>query len=141
MVLRQHGYGVWIELDGEPLEEYAVEVKGHVISCYICSEEGRVRTAPLSSLLFDPNSPLTRYVHKKFVLHFDDDGSYSSGQATPFGSYGRSVTIRADGQHVESVWGGVMQKLTSDGMRDGDIVRPYIFAPIDTTGPSTASSP
>lgn len=42
MVLRLHGYGAWIELDGVPLEEYAVEVKDNVISCYVCSEEGKV---------------------------------------------------------------------------------------------------
>ena len=43
MVLRLHGYGAWIESDGKPLEEYAVEVKDNVISCYVCSEEGKVR--------------------------------------------------------------------------------------------------
>lgn len=42
MVLRLHGYGAWIESDGKPLEEYAVEVNGNVISCYVCSEEGKV---------------------------------------------------------------------------------------------------
>ena len=46
MVLRLHGYGAWIESDGKPLEEYAVEVKDNVISCYVCSEEGKVRTDP-----------------------------------------------------------------------------------------------
>jgi len=46
MVLRLHGYGAWIESDGKPLEEYAVEVKGSVISCYVCSEEGKVRSHP-----------------------------------------------------------------------------------------------
>jgi len=49
MVLRLHGYGAWIELDGEPLEEYAVEVKENVISCYVCSEERKVRAVPLQS--------------------------------------------------------------------------------------------
>jgi len=44
MVLRLHGYGAWIQLDDKPLEEYAVEVKGNTISCYVCSEEGKVRT-------------------------------------------------------------------------------------------------
>ena len=43
MVLRLHGYGAWIESDGKPLEEYAVEVKDNFISCYVCSEEGKVR--------------------------------------------------------------------------------------------------
>jgi len=47
MVLRLHGYGTWIESDGKLLEEYAVEVKDNVISCYVCSEEGKVRVAPL----------------------------------------------------------------------------------------------
>jgi len=51
MVLRLYGYGAWIESDGKPLEEYAVEVNGNVISCYICSEEGKVRVTPLPSLL------------------------------------------------------------------------------------------
>jgi len=46
MVLRLHGYGAWIESDGKPLEEYAVEVKDNVISCYVCSEEGKVRAEP-----------------------------------------------------------------------------------------------
>jgi len=59
MVLRLYGYGAWVELDGKLLEEYAVEVNGNVISCYICSEEGKVRVAPLPSLLYDPSSPLT----------------------------------------------------------------------------------
>lgn len=65
MVLRLHGYGAWIELEGEPLEEYAVEVKGNVISCYICSEEGKVsgrRWATLS-LPWNPDRPLTRPIH------------------------------------------------------------------------------
>lgn len=53
MVLRLQGYGVWIELDGEPLEEYAVEVKDDVISCYVCSEEGRVRIG-VSSVIHIP---------------------------------------------------------------------------------------
>jgi len=44
MVLRLHGYGAWIESDGKPLEEYSVEVKDNIISCYVCSEEGKVRT-------------------------------------------------------------------------------------------------
>ena len=44
MVLRLHGYGAWIESDGIPLEEYAVEVNDNVISCYVCSQEGKVRT-------------------------------------------------------------------------------------------------
>lgn len=140
MVLRLHGYGAWIELDGEPLEEYAAEVKGNIISCYVCSEEGKVRAAPLPSLPCDPNSPLTRYVDKEFVLHFDDDGSYSSGQATTSGSYGRSISIKIDGQKVENVWGSVEREIKSDGMPDGDIVRPYIFAPIATTGSSAALS-
>ena len=48
MVLRLHGYGAWIESDGKPLEEYAVEVEGNVISCYVCSEEGKVRCHPES---------------------------------------------------------------------------------------------
>jgi len=43
MVLRLHGYGAWIESEGKPLEEYGVEVEGNVISCYVCSEEGKVR--------------------------------------------------------------------------------------------------
>ena len=32
MVLRLHGYGAWIESDGKPLEEYAVEVKDNTCS-------------------------------------------------------------------------------------------------------------
>ena len=43
MVLHLRGYSARIELGDAPLEEYAVEVKGEVISCYICSEEGKVR--------------------------------------------------------------------------------------------------
>ena len=46
MVLRLHGYGTWIESDGKPLEEYAVEVKDNLITCYVCSEEGKVRAEP-----------------------------------------------------------------------------------------------
>ena len=46
MVLRLHGHSAWVESDGEPLEEYAVEVKDNVISCYVCSEEGKVSTDP-----------------------------------------------------------------------------------------------
>ena len=49
MVLRLHSYGAWIEVDGKPLEEHAVEVKGNAVSCYVCSEEGKVRAAPLQS--------------------------------------------------------------------------------------------
>ena len=46
MVLRMRGHTAWIESDGKPLEEYAVEVKDNIISCYVCSEEGKVRTNP-----------------------------------------------------------------------------------------------
>ena len=46
MVLRLRGYGAWIESDGKPLEEYAVEVEGNTISCYVCSEDGKVRIEP-----------------------------------------------------------------------------------------------
>ncbi|KAF9646401.1 hypothetical protein BDM02DRAFT_3188875 [Thelephora ganbajun] len=110
MVLRLRGYGAWIESDGIPLEEYAVEVKDNIISCYVCSEEG-----------------------KKFVLHFDDDGSHYLEQTIPFGHYGRSIKVKMDGQQVENLWGDSMKKLRSVGVYVGDIVRPYIFAPITTT--------
>lgn len=39
-----------------------------------------------------------------------------------------------DGLRVAYLWGDFMLKLTSDGMRVGDAVRPYVFAPIATTG-------
>lgn len=65
MVLRLHGYGAWVELGGQPLEEYAVEVNDNVISCYICSEEGKVsgclRATP--SLSCSPDRLLTRSTH------------------------------------------------------------------------------
>ena len=44
MVLKLRGYSAWIVSDNEALEEYAIQVEGKVISCYICSEEGMVRT-------------------------------------------------------------------------------------------------
>jgi len=46
MVLELRGYHAWIESDGERLEEYAVEIKGNTVSCYVCSEEGKVRAEP-----------------------------------------------------------------------------------------------
>ena len=46
MVLNLRGYTAWIESDGKDLEEYAVEVKGNIVSCYVCSEEGKVRAEP-----------------------------------------------------------------------------------------------
>lgn len=110
MVLRLHGYGAWVESDGIPLEEYVVEIKDNVISCYICSEEG-----------------------KEFTLHFDDDGSHLHQFAAPFEAYGRVVRVKMDGPDVDCVWGEFMAKVTSCGMRTGDLVRPYAFSPIDTT--------
>ncbi|KAF9792069.1 hypothetical protein BJ322DRAFT_1026940 [Thelephora terrestris] len=110
MVLRLHGYGAWVESDGKPLEEYAVEIKGNVISCYICSEEG-----------------------KEFALNFDDDGSHLRQFPAPFETYGRVVKIKMDGPDVDCLWGEFMGELKSRGMRVGDILRPYVFAPIDTT--------
>lgn len=80
--------------------------------------------------------PLIRYVHKNFVLHFDDDGSHYSGSAAPFDYYGRAVDIKVDGSRVASRWGSFGREITSDGMHVGDILRPYVFAPIETTGPS-----
>ena len=139
MVLRLHGYGAWIESDGEPLEEYAVEVKDNVISCYVCSEEGKVRTRPPRTSCAIQVPPLTRCVHKNFVLHFDDDGSHHSGHATFFDYNGRTVFVKMDGLRLASYWGSSKSKIISDGARVGDIVHPYIFAPIDTTGSLAAS--
>jgi hypothetical protein len=64
MVLRLHGYGAWVELGGKTLEEHAVEVKDNVISCYICSEEGKVSgcLGATPSLSSSPDRPLTRRI-------------------------------------------------------------------------------
>ena len=45
-----------------------------------------------------------------------------------------------DGPDVDCLWGEFMDRLISRGMRTGDILRPYVFAPIDTTGSPTALS-
>ena len=82
---------------------------------------------------------MTKCIHKKFVLHFDDDGSYYAGLPPPHYS-GRVIDIKMDGSRVACFWGDLKQKATSDGMRVGDAVRPYTFAPIDTTGLVVASS-
>ena len=76
---------------------------------------------------------------KAFVLHFDDDGSNYPVHAAP-DSYGRAVDIKIDGSRVALLWGTFKRKITSDGLATDDTVRPYIFAPIDTTGPSAALS-
>jgi len=110
MVLRLYGYSAWIESEGVPLEEYAIEVEDNVISCYVCSEEG-----------------------KQFTLQFDDDGSHYSGPAAPFDLYGRVVDIKMDGSRMDNLWGDFRKKITSQGMYAGDLIGPYIFAPIDTT--------
>jgi len=127
MVLELRGYSAWIESDDESLEEYAVEVKGNTISCYICSEEGKVRTEPprVLSPLCGPSVLLTRYVHKEFILHFDDENSRPCS---------RGIDVRIDGSLVDSLWGDNGEELTSDGMVVGDFVRSYTFARIDTTG-------
>jgi hypothetical protein len=140
MVLRLHGYGAWIETDSIPLEEYAVKVEGNIISCYVCSEEGKVRSSAAPCVLRDPSSPLTRCVYKKFVLHFDDDGSHSSEHTTPDKGYGRTIVAKMDGSLVSCLWGDFKEKITSEGMPDGDIIRPYLFAPINTTGSSATPS-
>ena len=87
-----------------------------------------------------PVPTLIRCVHKNFVLHFDDDGSHYSGFAAPFDCYGRAVDIKVDGSRVANRWGSFKREITSDGMHVGDIVRPYVFAPIETTGPLVTSS-
>jgi len=110
MVLRLHGYGAWVELGGKSLEEHAVEVKDNVISCYICSEEG-----------------------KEFILHFDDDGSHFHPLTSPASRYGRALTIKMDGLSVDQSWGDFMAKQTSSGVHADNTIRPYVFAPIDTT--------
>ena len=132
MVLRLHGCGAWVESGGKPLEEYAVEVKDNVISCYICSEEGKVSC--LRVTLCNQNPPLTRHICQQFVLHFDDDGSHLYQSPAPPNTYGRTVRIRMDGADVDHIWCRFMEKVSSEGMRRGNIVRPYIFAPIATTG-------
>jgi len=109
MVLRLHGYSAWIESDGNPLEEHAIEIKDNVVSCYICSEEG-----------------------KEFVLQFDDDGSTPQVN-TQFVCHGRSLKVKVDGFCTDHVWGHFMMKGTSCGAQVGDTIRPYIFTPIDTT--------
>ena len=135
MVLRLHGYGVWVESNDKPLEESAIEVKGNVISCYICSEEGQVScTCPLCNLA----SLLTRRIHQQFSLHFDDDGSHSN--QLPVANQGQVIVIKMDGTEVDRVWNPSMAKIASHGMRSGDIIHPYIFAPIDTTGSSPVFS-
>ena len=86
-------------------------------------------------LLCDLHSPLTGCVYKQFVLHFDDDGSHSCTEAaTTHGIYGRTVSVKMDGQRVAYLWGDLMGHIKSDGMPEGDFIRPYAFAPIDTTG-------
>lgn len=87
-----------------------------------------------------PHPPLIRCVLKNFVLHFDDDGTHYHGLAAPFDCYGRTVDIKVDGSRVANRWGSFRRAITSDGMHVGDIVRPYVFAPIETTGPSATLS-
>jgi len=41
---------------------------------------------------------------------------------------------------VANRWGSFRREITSDGLHVGDVVRPYVFAPIETTGPSAALS-
>lgn len=74
-------------------------------------------------------------------MRFDDDGSHFHQPIAPFGRCGRGLKVKMDGLEVDSVWGGSMTKTTSDGVQVGETLRPYIFAPIDTTGLSTTSSP
>lgn len=82
-----------------------------------------------------PHPPLIRCVYKNFVLRFDDDGSHCSGLAAPLDYYGRMVDIKVDGSRVATCWGSFRREIKSDGMYVGDTIRPYIFAPIETTGP------
>jgi len=110
MVLRLRGYGAWIESDGEPLEEYAIEVEGDTVSCYICSEEG-----------------------KGFVLHFDDDGSAYPGDSALSDNRGRSTAVKIDGSLADRVWGGFKREVISEGVQKGDFVKLYDFTPIVTT--------
>lgn len=60
--------------------------------------------------------------------------------AVPFDHYGRTIKVKMDGPEMEYLWGDFMGKLTSLGMRSGDFIRPYSFAPIDTTGSSVVLS-
>ena len=46
MVLSHRGYTAWVESGGVPLEEYGCNTQGKVISCYVCSEEGKVSNEP-----------------------------------------------------------------------------------------------
>jgi len=45
-----------------------------------------------------------------------------------------------DGIRVKNLWGNFKEKSQSDGIRVGDHIRPYIFAPVETTGLSVTSS-
>ena len=92
-------------------------------------------------VVWNASSPLTRFVHKRFLLHFDDDGSHFSGLDNPSRDDGRKISVKMDGTQVKKLWGGFKEKLISDGMRVGDRIRPYIFAPVETTGLSVTSSP
>lgn len=124
MVLDLRGYTAWIESDGERLEEYAVEVKGNTISCYVCSEEGKVK-AELSRVLRGPSFLLTERVQKQFILHFYDENPNPCS---------RGIDVKIDGSLVDTLWGDRGESLTSDGMAVGNRVRSYTFARIETTG-------
>ena len=138
MVLRLNGYGAWIESEDKPLAEHAVEVKDDDI--YICSEEGKVsgRRWITSSLPWNPDRPLTSPIHQEFILHFDDDGSHLTTPSTP---YGRSLKITIDGLGVDNLWSDPRRKQSSHEVSVGDTVRPYVLAPIDTTGLPIPLSP
>lgn len=45
-----------------------------------------------------------------------------------------------DGSRVDALWGDFKGKLTSRGLLAGATLRPYTFAPVDTTGLSTAQT-
>lgn len=80
---------------------------------------------------------LTRCDHKEFTLYFEDDGSHVSNDNTP---YGRSTKILMDGWEIDEVWGDPGERTISEGRQEGDVLRSYIFVPIDTTGSLAASS-
>lgn len=73
-------------------------------------------------------------------MHFDDDGSHFLQLAAPIARYGRALRVTMDGVGVAHHWGDLMAKQTSYGAFEGNAIRPYIFAPISTTGLSTALS-
>lgn len=120
-MLTHRGFSAWIVVDGNPLPEYlvAVDNSAHRVSCWIPSEEGKVRAI----LLHNKNNLLKR--PQTFSVYWKDHG----------GKVETCAYIMLDGYLAPGrfLYGEGMA--WRGGVRTGPASeRPFVFQKVDESG-------